>query len=69
VLVFPSFYCKNSKYKTGYYVNPGFSIGLHNKDLNLLEKIQSYFGGVGTICKQTKNSVQFIIFSAAKPLI
>ena len=54
---------KNSKYKTGYYVNPGFSIGLHNKDLNLLEKIQSYFRGVGTISKQTKNSVQFRVFS------
>nr|QCW06948.1 hypothetical protein [Drechslerella brochopaga] len=54
---------KNSKYKIGYYVNPGFSIGLHKKDLSLLEKIQSYFGGIGTISKQTKNSIQFRIFS------
>nr|YP_009568447.1 hypothetical protein [Drechslerella brochopaga]QBL02528.1 hypothetical protein [Drechslerella brochopaga] len=29
---------KNSKYKIGYYVNPGFSIGLHKKILSLLEK-------------------------------
>lgn len=44
---------KNSKYKTGYYVNPGFSIGLDLKDLDLLNKIQSYLGGIGRISKQS----------------
>jgi len=53
---------KNSKYKSGYYVNPGYSIGLHKKDLSLLEKIQSYFGGIGNISKQKENSVQFRVF-------
>ena len=54
---------KNSKYKNGYYVNLGFSIGLHKKDLALLEKIQSYFDGIGTIRKQTEGYVQYRIFS------
>jgi hypothetical protein len=53
---------KRSKYKNGYYVNPGFSIGLHKKDIALLEKIQSYFGGIGTIRKKGK-IVQYRIFS------
>lgn len=54
---------KNSKYKNGYYVNPGFSIGLHKKDRALLEKIQSYFGGLGAIRKQREGFVQYRIFS------
>lgn len=40
---------KNPKFKNGYYVNPGFSIALHEKDRIILEKIQAYFGGIGTI--------------------
>ena len=38
---------KNSKYKNGYYVNPGFSIVLHNKDKLLLEKITEFFVFLG----------------------
>jgi hypothetical protein len=53
---------KNSKYKNGYYVNPGFSIVLHKKDKLLLEKFQEYLGGVGTL-KTIKNFVQFRVFS------
>lgn len=40
---------KNSKYKTGWLVAPVFSIAFHEQDLPLLEAIQSYFGGVGSI--------------------
>jgi hypothetical protein len=54
---------KSSKYKTGYYVNPGFSIGLHKKDRAILEKIQSYFGDVGNIRKQGEESLQYRILS------
>jgi hypothetical protein len=53
---------ENYKYKNGYYVNPGFSIGLHKKDLALLEKIQLYFRGIGTISKQTESAFQFRVF-------
>ena len=53
---------KNSKYKNGYYVNPGFSIVLHKKDKLLLEKFKEYFGGIGTL-NIRKNFVQFRVFS------
>lgn len=36
---------KNPKYKTGYRVIVRFQIGLHEKDLELLKDVQSYFGG------------------------
>jgi hypothetical protein len=36
---------KNTKYKIGFYVNPGFSVALHKKDKELLKKIQKFFGG------------------------
>ena len=53
---------KNIKYKNGFYVNPGFSIVLHKKDKILLEKIQAYFGGIGTL-KTKDKIVEFRIFS------
>lgn len=53
---------KNTKYKIGYYVNPGFSIALHKKDEELLRKIQSFFGGIGVL-KVKKDIVQFRVFS------
>jgi hypothetical protein len=54
---------KNPKYKIGYYVNPGFSIALHQRDLELLKKIQIFFGGIGVIRKLKKNMIQFRVFS------
>jgi len=53
---------KNTKYKIGYYVNPGFSIALHKKDENLLKKIKEFFGGVGVL-RVKENIVQFRVFS------
>ena len=53
---------KNIKYKNGFYVNPGFSIVLHKKDKILLEKIQAYFGGIGTL-KTNNKIVEYRIFS------
>jgi hypothetical protein len=40
---------RNDKCKTGYQIQPVFQIGLHKKDRILLEKIQLYFKGVGSI--------------------
>jgi len=54
---------KNAKYKIGYYVNPGFSIALNRRDLELLKKIQDFFGGIGVISKLKKDMVQFRVFS------
>jgi hypothetical protein len=48
----------DSNYKTGYRVKASFQIGLHEKDLALLEQIQSFFG-VGKITKLGAESVQF----------
>ena len=53
---------KNTKYKIGYYVNPGFSIALHKKDEKLLRKIQAFFGGIGVL-KVKKYIIQFRVFS------
>ena len=53
---------KNSKYKIGYYVNPGFSLVLHKKDERLLKEIQGFFGGIGSF-KVKENIVQFRVFS------
>lgn len=53
---------KNTKYKIGYYVNPGFSIAIHKKDEELLRKIQAFFGGIGVL-KVKKDIVQFRVFS------
>jgi LAGLIDADG endonuclease len=39
------------------------SIGLHKKDIVLLELIRSYFGGVGTISSQGKDILQYRVAS------
>jgi hypothetical protein len=52
----------DSNYKMGYRVKASFQIGLHEKDLPLLEQIQSYFG-VGKITKLGAESVQFRVTS------
>jgi hypothetical protein len=46
------------KFKTGYRVKATFQIGLHAKDLALLEQIKLFFG-VGKITKLATESIQF----------
>lgn len=53
---------QNVKYKTGWRVKAIFSIGLHKKDIAILEKIKSTFG-VGKIHKQGKDAVQYRVES------
>ena len=43
---FMVFIAKNPAFKLGWRVSISFSIHLHNKDLDLLRHIQSYFKGV-----------------------
>jgi len=52
----------NSGYKTNWRIKAIFSIGLHQKDTAILEKIQSFLG-VGKIHKHGKNSVQYRVES------
>ena len=54
---------KEPKNKTNWTVKTRFSIGLHKKDTLILELIKSYFGGVGTISPQNKESVQYRVGS------
>jgi hypothetical protein len=50
----------NSKHKTNYRIKSTFQIGVHKKDLALLEQIKLFFG-VGNITKLGAESVQFRI--------
>jgi hypothetical protein len=54
---------KNNKLKTSWSVQPSFSIGLHAKDLALLNRIQSFFG-VGKISiRKSDGSVHYNVAS------
>lgn len=52
----------NVNYKTNWRIKAIFAIGLHKKDTDLLEKIQSSWG-VGKIHKHGKDSVQYRVES------
>jgi hypothetical protein len=54
---------KNQTRKFGFQVQPCFSIGLHLKDKVILEKIQSFFGGIGKIYKQGNQAYRFMVYS------
>jgi len=54
---------KNNELKVGWRAQAELIIVLHQKDLDLLELIQSYFSGVGSITKQRKDSVQYRVRS------
>ena len=54
---------KSDKYRTGWKVEPLFSIGLHVKDKSILEAIQIYLGGIGVIMKLREDSVLFAVSS------
>lgn len=54
---------KEPKSKTGWTVKPRFAIGLHKKDIYILELIKSHLGGAGNILKQGKDGVQYRIGS------
>lgn len=59
---------KNNKYKTGWSVIPGFSIGLAIKDLPLLYQIKYYFE-TGVIVINEKNGSAFYSVKSIKDLI
>ena len=54
---------KNNKFRLGWRVEIVFRIGLHKRDLALLEQIQAYFGGIGSIVKQGKDVVAYRVSS------
>ena len=54
---------KDNRYKEGWLVCPFFEIGLHQKDLALLEQIESFFGVGNITTKQRKNMLQYHVSS------
>lgn len=53
-------FIKDKSYKSGWQIKTTFSIGLHKKDLALLEKFKNYFG-VGGISSKGVNGVQYYV--------
>jgi hypothetical protein len=47
----------------GWAIRPSFHIAVHRKDRALLELVQVFFGGVGGIYTQGKDSVQYRVSS------
>ena len=60
---------KSPKSTLGYRINLSFTIGLHNKDLNLLRLLQQFFQGIGGITKLGLESSQFRVTSLSDLLI
>ena len=61
-------FIKDKSYKSGWQLKTSFSIGLHKKDLALLEKIKNYFD-VGGISQKGVNGVQYYVNSPSDLLI
>ena len=55
---------ENSRYKLGYYVNPGFSIALHKKDEELLLLLQEFFDGVGVVKPSSHRKSRINLYTA-----
>ena len=51
------------KNRTGWLVVVIFSIALHERDMRILEDIQAFFGGAGSIAKSGKDTFKFRIES------
>ena len=49
-------------------VEPIFQIGLHKKDLSILQLIQKTLGGIGSISSMSKEGVKFKVSSIKKDL-
>lgn len=58
---------KNSKRSLGFHITLSFEIGLHNKDLNILKGLLSYFG-VGGIYKHSGDMLRYKV-SSVKDLL
>ena len=54
---------KSSKMNTGWIVNLQFGIKIHKKDRYLLESIQAFFMGIGSISSHGNDGVQFRVSS------
>lgn len=60
---------KRETYKTGWNIIPVFTITLHTRDTALLEKIQSFFGGVGKITIREKDNSAYYTVKSVKDIV
>lgn len=61
-------FIRDKSYKSGWQIKTSFSIGLHKKDLAILEKIKLFFG-VGGISSKGANGIQYYVNSPNDLLI
>jgi hypothetical protein len=54
---------KTPKNRIGWQVNVNFIINLHKRDVELLNRIQRYFGGIGIIRKERGDLCDFKVSS------
>jgi hypothetical protein len=54
---------KTAETRIGYRIRPIYQIELSERDLELLKKIQAFFGGIGFITKATKGCLAFRVRS------
>jgi NADH:ubiquinone oxidoreductase subunit K len=59
----------NSKYKTGWKVHPRVQLKMHEKDRDLIQSIQEFFGGIGSVSKPNKASTVEFRVSTLKDLV
>ena len=60
---------KSKERKVGWHVYLSFQITLHTKDKALLEQIQSYFGGAGSITRHRSESIHYSIQSVENLIV
>ena len=60
---------KRETYKIGWNIIPVFTINLHSRDTALLEKIQSFFGGIGKITIREKDNSAYFTVKSIKDII
>jgi hypothetical protein len=60
---------KRETYKTGWNIIPVFTITLHTRDRALLEKIQSFFGGIGKITIREKDNSEYYTVKSVKDIV
>lgn len=60
---------KRETYKTGWNIIPVFTINLNSRDTALLEKIQSFFGGIGKITIREKDNSAYFTVKSVKDII
>lgn len=59
---------KNPRYKTGWNIQARTQIKMHERDRDLILKIQEYFGGIGYVSNPNKNSTVEFRVSTMKDL-